>query len=128
MDSAYGARYRDLFQRHWWWRARERVILNAIRAHRPDAGWRNILDVGCGNGYYTWRMLGAGAQSVLGLDPALLCLAQFLATRRYLGSHANYLLALRSIALDTALDWAAQSPSALTASVEVRPVLPPMQG
>ena len=28
--------------------------------------------------------------------------------------------------LDTALDWAARAPSALTASVEVRPVLPPM--
>lgn len=28
--------------------------------------------------------------------------------------------------LDAALDWAAQAPSALTASVEVRPVLPPM--
>ncbi|MBR0554606.1 YciI family protein [Ciceribacter sp. L1K23] len=28
--------------------------------------------------------------------------------------------------LDDALDWAAKAPSALTASVEVRPVLPPM--
>jgi hypothetical protein len=28
--------------------------------------------------------------------------------------------------LDTALDWAARSPSAACASVEVRPVLPPM--
>ena len=28
--------------------------------------------------------------------------------------------------LDAAVDWAAQAPSALTASVEVRPVLPPM--
>jgi hypothetical protein len=28
--------------------------------------------------------------------------------------------------LDTALDWAAKAPSALVASVEVRPVLPPM--
>jgi hypothetical protein len=28
--------------------------------------------------------------------------------------------------LDAALDWAAMSPSALTASVEVRPILPPM--
>jgi hypothetical protein len=28
--------------------------------------------------------------------------------------------------LDAALDWAAQAPSARTASVEVRPVLPPM--
>ena len=30
--------------------------------------------------------------------------------------------------LDTAIDWAARAPSALTASVEVRPVLPPMSG
>jgi len=29
--------------------------------------------------------------------------------------------------LDTALDWAARAPSAAYASVEVRPVLPPMQ-
>ena len=29
--------------------------------------------------------------------------------------------------LDTALDWAARAPSASYASVEVRPVLPPMQ-
>jgi hypothetical protein len=28
--------------------------------------------------------------------------------------------------LDTALDWAAQSPAALVGAVEVRPVLPPM--
>ena len=28
--------------------------------------------------------------------------------------------------LDAAMDWAAKAPSALTASVEVRPVLPPM--
>lgn len=28
--------------------------------------------------------------------------------------------------LDAALDWAAKSPSALSASVEIRPVLPPM--
>lgn len=30
-----------------------------------------ILDVGCGNGYYGWRMLGAGAESILGVDPTL---------------------------------------------------------
>jgi hypothetical protein len=29
--------------------------------------------------------------------------------------------------LDTALNWAAKAPSAISASVEVRPVLPPMQ-
>lgn len=30
--------------------------------------------------------------------------------------------------LDAAIEWAAQAPSALCASVEVRPVLPPMNG
>jgi len=30
--------------------------------------------------------------------------------------------------LDTALDWAARAPSAVSASVEVRPVLPPLNG
>lgn len=30
--------------------------------------------------------------------------------------------------LETALDWAAKSPSAIYSSVEVRPVLPPMAG
>jgi SAM-dependent methyltransferase len=71
VDSAYGARYRDLFQRHWWWRARECVILNAIRAHRPDAGWRNILDVGCGDGLFFDELAKLpGVQLVEGVEPS----------------------------------------------------------
>ena len=42
-----------------------------------------VLDVGCGNGYYALRMLGAGAASVIGVDPGLGHLAQFAALRRY---------------------------------------------
>ena len=34
-----------------------------------DLEGKRILDVGCGNGYYMWRMLGAGAHSVIGVDP-----------------------------------------------------------
>lgn len=45
---------------------------------------KRVLDVGCGNGYYLWRMLGAGAESVIGIDPNWLFLCQFLAIRRYL--------------------------------------------
>src|ERR1051326_7977069 len=52
MDSQYGRHYRDLYQRHWWWRARERLILDVLRAHRPASGWRNVLDVGCGDGLF----------------------------------------------------------------------------
>ena len=50
MDADYGARYRDLFERHWWWRARERVILDAlrgdptlfIRADEVGRSWRIV--------------------------------------------------------------------------------------
>lgn len=38
---------------------------------------RNVLDVGCGNGYHMWRMLGEGAKRVTGIDPCALFLAQF---------------------------------------------------
>lgn len=38
---------------------------------------RNVLDVGCGNGYHMWRMLGAGAKQVTGIDPCALFVAQF---------------------------------------------------
>lgn len=38
---------------------------------------KTILDVGCGNGYYAFRMLGAGAHSVVGIDPSLLYLFQW---------------------------------------------------
>ena len=38
-----------------------------------------MLDVGCGNGYYALRMQEAGARAVLGIDPTLLYVLQFLA-------------------------------------------------
>ncbi|EXJ16320.1 tRNA 5-methoxyuridine(34)/uridine 5-oxyacetic acid(34) synthase CmoB [Imhoffiella purpurea] len=46
---------------------------------------RLVLDVGCGNGYHAWRMLGAGAGLVMGIDPTLLYVVQFQAINRYLG-------------------------------------------
>ncbi|WP_043311622.1 tRNA 5-methoxyuridine(34)/uridine 5-oxyacetic acid(34) synthase CmoB [Pseudomonas sp. ML96] len=49
-----------------------------------DLAGKRILDVGCGNGYYMWRMLGAGADSVVGVDPNWLFLNQFLAVKNYL--------------------------------------------
>lgn len=52
----------------------------------PLAG-RLVLDVGCGSGYHAWRMLGAGAGRVIGIDPTLLSVAQFLAVRHCAGDH-----------------------------------------
>ena len=39
--------------------------------HISDLQSRHVLDVGCGNGYHCWRMLGAGADYVLGIDPSM---------------------------------------------------------
>ncbi len=60
----------------------------------PLAG-RAVLDVGCGSGYHAWRMAGAGAATVLGLEPMLLYVVQFLALRRYLGDHRAWVLPAR---------------------------------
>ncbi|MBK1646019.1 tRNA 5-methoxyuridine(34)/uridine 5-oxyacetic acid(34) synthase CmoB [Thiocapsa imhoffii] len=59
----------------------------------PLAG-RLVLDVGCGNGYYAWRMLGQGARLVIGVDPSLLCVAQWLAIDHFLGRDAMAVLPL----------------------------------
>ncbi len=48
-------------------------------------GWL-VLDLGCGNGYYAYRTLGAGARLVLGVDPTLRFVMQFLAVNQYIGT------------------------------------------
>lgn len=61
MQSEYAAAYRELYERHWWWRARERLILDTLRSRRPAGGWRAILDVGCGDGLLFDRLLELGS-------------------------------------------------------------------
>jgi len=48
----------------------------------PLAG-RTVLDVGCGSGYHSWRMRGAGADCVVGIDPTPLFAMHFAAIQRY---------------------------------------------
>ena len=57
--------------------------------HCPDLTGKTVLDVGCGNGYFMLRMLGAGADKVLGVDPTLLFLAQFYALTQNIQPHLN---------------------------------------
>ena len=49
MDASYGLQYRDLHARHWWWRARERLILDTLK-RLPLRSGSAALDVGCGDG------------------------------------------------------------------------------
>lgn len=56
---------------------------------------RKILDVGCGNGYYALRMAGAGARLVIGVDPTLLFVCQYLAIQKLLQIRRVHVLPLR---------------------------------
>jgi tRNA (mo5U34)-methyltransferase len=62
----------------WKW---ERVL-----PHLQSLQNRLILDVGCGNGYHCWRMLGAGASRVIGIDPSAKFIFQFNAIKKYAGA------------------------------------------
>lgn len=57
----------------------------------PLAG-RRVLDVGCGSGYHCWRMAGAGAREVIGVDPGLLFLMQFFSVKDYLDTTNVHML------------------------------------
>lgn len=59
----------------WKW---QRVL-----PHISDLTNRYVLDVGCGSGYHLWRMRGAGAQCVVGIDPSQLFYAQFQAIKHF---------------------------------------------
>ena len=69
-------------------------------AGKVDFRKRWVLDVGCGNGYYGWKMLEAGAGLVLGCDPFLLYLMQFEVFRRYAPpSQLHYVVPLTDVQL-----------------------------
>ncbi len=75
MDPEYARRYRDLYERHWWWRAREQFVLETLRRHRPAGGWRWILDVGCGDGLLFDRLAEFGNVEGVEADPVVVSAA-----------------------------------------------------
>jgi len=56
---------------------------------------RNVLDVGCGNGYYAFKMREAGANTVIGIEPTLLYAMQFLAVNHFINADSVFVLPLR---------------------------------
>ena len=48
MDESYCAEYERLYRGHWWWRAREAILVRVLRRLHLKPG-SAILDVGCGN-------------------------------------------------------------------------------
>lgn len=63
-----------------------------LASHISPLDKRVVLDVGCGNGYHAWRMLGAGAKLVVGIDPLPLNVLQFQVVKKLHGSAPVYVL------------------------------------
>lgn len=62
--------------------------------HISDLKGRYVLDIGCGSGYHLWRMRGAGAEFVVGIDPTQLFLMQFNAVQHFVQDEKVNLLPL----------------------------------
>ncbi len=61
-----------------------------LEKHISPLKKRLVLDVGCG--YHCWRMLGAGAKSVIGIDPTLINVMQFELIKKLQGEAPVHLL------------------------------------
>lgn len=57
-----------------------------LTPHIGSLEGKTVLDVGCNSGYHLWRMIGAGANLAVGIDPMPLFLCQFEAIRKLLGN------------------------------------------
>ena len=61
MDIQYGLAYRDLYERHWWFRAREEYLLQYLRSNNLGCSGQ-ALDVGCGDGLFLDRLKDLGCK------------------------------------------------------------------
>ncbi|MBU2893769.1 tRNA 5-methoxyuridine(34)/uridine 5-oxyacetic acid(34) synthase CmoB [Colwellia sp. D2M02] len=65
-----------------------------LAPHIADLTGKYVLDIGCGSGYHLWRMRGAGAEFVVGVDPTQLFLMQFNAVQHFINDPQVNLLPL----------------------------------
>lgn len=63
-----------------------------LKQHISTLKNKVVLDIGCGSGYHSWRMLGEGAKLVVGIDPSPLFIMQFLAIKHFAGNHPIHIL------------------------------------
>lgn len=68
MDPDYRRHYRELYERHWWWRAREEILVEELRRRLPKGPSLSILDVGCGDALFFDRLREFG--DVEGIESA----------------------------------------------------------
>jgi len=84
--SIHGIHINTEWRSDWKW--------DRIAPHLSSLKNRTVLDVGCGNGYHLWRMVGAGAKQAIGIDPAPLFNFQFFAIQHFIQNPTAWVLPL----------------------------------
>jgi len=74
-------------------------------APHVDLDGKRVLDIGAGNGYFGWRMLDAGAESVIACDPTVVFWMQYRSIRHFAGDCDNLLLPLKFEDLPDTADY-----------------------
>lgn len=84
--SLYGIKIDTEWRSDWKW--------ERLKPHISSLEKKVVLDVGCGNGYHCWRMIGEKAKLVIGIDPTLVYVMQFQAIAHLAGKTNAYVLPL----------------------------------
>jgi len=82
--NLFGIEINTEWRSDWKW--------DRISPHISPLKNKTVLDVGCGNGYHCWRMIGEEARLVLGIDPSQKFLAQFSVLQHFLKQENCHLL------------------------------------
>ncbi|MFK5913679.1 MAG: tRNA 5-methoxyuridine(34)/uridine 5-oxyacetic acid(34) synthase CmoB [Woeseiaceae bacterium] len=84
--SLFGIDINTEWHSDWKW--------DRVQPHISALKGKDVLDIGCGNGYYALRSYAQGANLVLGIDPGQKYIMQFYALKKYLGDIPVHLLPL----------------------------------
>lgn len=79
--SIFGIDIETEWRSDWKW--------NRVLPHISPLQNRRVMDIGCGSGYHLWRMADEGASLVLGIEPYLLYVMQFLAVKTLLSGQSS---------------------------------------
>ncbi|MBT7543393.1 MAG: tRNA 5-methoxyuridine(34)/uridine 5-oxyacetic acid(34) synthase CmoB [Gammaproteobacteria bacterium] len=72
------------------WRSEKKW--NRIKNYLPNLMGKSIGDLGCSNGYYSYRLLNFNPKIIIGLDKTPLFIMQFLATKLYARNLQNIII------------------------------------